>query len=169
MLPPRGLSWEWLLQAAVWWLLVGVLVVVGLVWGYRGAQQQILGAPGAWETTDAWLAHLELDAPSATLSDRLRQTPSGAVLFVGTAGDSSFPLTYYVVSYLAWPRVVGALQCRDQDRQAVPYVQVDERITTVLFYQRPAPTFLLPPTALGPRLGQTVEQETRPWTQYCSR
>ena len=166
----RGVAWEWLVQAAAWRLLVGVFVVVGLVWDYRALPLQAPGAPGAWETTDAWLAHLELTAPSATLRDRLRQPSAlGAVLFVGTAGDPTFPLTYYVVSYLAWPRRVGAVQCRDEDRQALPYVQVDDPITTVLFYQRSTPAALRPAIALGPHLAQAAEGERRAWTQYCSR
>lgn len=159
-----------MIQKLVWWTLMGVLVVFGLMGVQQAIGQQALGAPGVWETTDAWLASLELASPSATLRASLaRPTVEGSVLFVGQADDPSFPLTYYIISYLAWPRSVGAMQCGPQAGQAMPYVPIETRITTVLFYRRAAPAFLGQPTTLGPHLRQVSEQEKRDWTQYCSR
>ena len=158
-----------LAEVVLWWGLVGVLVVVGLLGGYRAFRQQALGAPGAWETTDAWLASADVAYPSATLRASLVQPPDeGAVLFVGSADDPTFPLTYYVISYLGWPRLVGALQCGAQ-RQAMPYVPIEDHITTVLFYRREAPSFLGQPIAIGPYIRQVSEREKRDWTKYCSR
>ncbi|MCW5850212.1 MAG: hypothetical protein KIT87_09020 [Anaerolineae bacterium] len=159
-----------MIQKLVWWALIGVCVVYGLMGVRQAIQEQAPGAPGAWETTDAWLASLELASPSASIRASLTHpADEGAALFVGLAGDSSFPLTYYVISYLAWPRRVGAVQCGPQAGQAMPYVPLGTRITTVLFYRRTAPAFLGQATSLGPYLRQVSERETRDWTQYCSR
>ena len=158
------------LQRGLWWALVGVFVAVGLVGVYRGARQQAPGAPGDWETTDAWLGMLEVPSPSLAVRESLRQAPaSGAVLFVGSASDPTYTLTYYITSYLAWPRVVGALQCGAQDREAVPYLPVADRVTSVLFYQRPAPAFLGQGAPIGPHMSLVTEREKREWTDYCSR
>lgn len=131
---------------------------------------QPAAAEGQWATSDRWLGVLQVPRPSDTIAGVLGNLPpEQMILFVGPQNEPSFILTYYLVSYLAWPRRVSAVQCGDPGQPPVLMFLPQEQgsVLSVLYYFLEPPPWIGPGQAIGPRLRLIPASEIREWIWYC--
>lgn len=124
-----------------------------------------------WATTDAWLArNAGISTPSQALVDALeRLPPEDPLLFVGPFDEPTFTLTYYVISYLAWPRQVSAIRCGQPD-DAPPAQHIWEqpsRTLGVVFYLLEPPDWLSTSQSVGSAFVVAACPEMREWASFC--
>lgn len=124
-----------------------------------------------WATTDAWLArNAGICTPSQALVDALeRLPPEDPILFVGPFDEPTFTLTYYVISYLAWPRQVSAIRCgQPGDAPRVQYMwRQPSRTLGVVFYLLEPPDWLSTPQSVGSAFVVATCPEMREWVSFC--
>jgi hypothetical protein len=96
--------------------------------------------------------------------------PDQPVLLLAPDREESSTLSFFVMSYLLWPRQTWWVKCRE-DLQAArteallpanPYGAV-----SVVFYLMEPPDKTLAVEALGPRLHVAPSVEGRHWMSYC--
>ena len=124
-----------------------------------------------WATTDAWLArNAGISTPSQALVDALeRLPPEDPILFVGPLDEPTFTLTYYVISYLAWPRQVSAIRCGQPGDAPPGQYPPAEPVTTggVVLYLLEPPDWSLPRESVGSAFLVAACSEMRECTSFC--
>jgi len=124
-----------------------------------------------WATTDTWLArNAGISTPSQALVDALGRLPSDdPILFVGPFDEPTFTLTYYVISYLAWPRQVSAIRCgRPGDAPPVERTPPKSVKTGgVVFYLLEPPDWLSTSQSVGSAFVVATCSEMRECTSFC--
>jgi hypothetical protein len=153
---------------------VGIIAVVFVLAGARGLNNRIQVEPapavGAYATTDSYLAdQLLLARPSNAVVEALAGFPPDAsLLFVGSSDDRHFIQTYYVITYLAWPRSVAAIACDGQGRAQLAGGRAPESAaSTILVRYALSTTDLAPAQSIGPRLTITAAAGARALASVC--
>ncbi len=174
-----------LLKAACANLLL-IVAVVALVYGglslfnsrlakLVAPNQLARSAGGDFATTDSYLSSLELPKPSEQVLAAVRQLPEDdAMIFIGPDSELQTELVYRTISYLSWPRQIGALHCgtKGEPPTLLFKPREDKPIRWLIFYRRQVPADLSASPAsmeLGAHLKLIPVQETKEWAFYCSQ
>lgn len=153
----------------VWGCLVLIQLALGGQTFIRALQDGRPGPGNAFATSDAYLKGVAPANASATLLAGVAALPDqGSLLVVGSAQDSTLLLTYYTVSYLTWPRRVGAIQCQAAGQPPLMIVPPGGPITAALFYRVSPPRSLRAGRELGPRTLLVPMRGDDDWTRFCS-
>jgi hypothetical protein len=151
-------------------ILVALTLLVGAYY-LRDERVAVRSAtwPSQWATSDQWLAYLQIPDPSATLVDTFRSLPPGTgVVFIGPASEAPIVPTYYAISYLAAPREMNAIFCRDgQPNAPINELRPGRTVGAVLLYHMAKPAGLPEGRQLGPYLTLVQVQEALDWPSLC--
>ena len=127
---------------------------------------------GRWVTSDRWLRMLGAPEPSETVRAALADLPADeAILLVGPADVDWFGQTYYVLSYLLWPRRVWGVACGRPGEPAQWLVGPSDapRLRHALLASDPP----LGPSPDGRAVTRSLAivplAETAAWTSFCPR
>jgi len=159
------------LYFGAWCLFLMAFVGLGLKGGVGELQKQPISIGGPYATSDSWLTALQIPQPSKSIQDALAELPQeSAILFVGPGHESTYILTYYTISSLAWPRKMWALGCGEAGQPATLVIlpQKPLKIHGLMYYLSKPPVWLPDGMAIGPRLTLVPVLEAVTWTLYCS-
>lgn len=129
-------------------------------------------AGGVYDTTDRYLAPLEIPNPSeAALKAMASVPPEDAIVFVTSNDDEHSELVYRTVAYLGWPRPIGEARCGEAGESPQLLFQPrDGQPIKWFFFYRVRPPLELAQTSqmIGPHL-ILATAELKEWKSYCSQ
>jgi hypothetical protein len=129
------------------------------------------GPRGRFATTDGWLGVLMIPEPSRQVQAMLAAVPPDQpILLLAPDGEESSDLTFFVMSYLLWPRQAWWVKCREDLQTSRTEALLPANpygVISVFFYRMEPPHTTLAVEALGPRLHVARSVEGRHWILYC--
>jgi hypothetical protein len=129
-------------------------------------------AGGVYDTTDCYLAALQIPFPSEQVLKVFSAIPTeDTMMFITPGNDAQTELVYRSISYLGWPRPIGEVRCKPDGSAESLFAPRSERpIRWLIFHDIASPADLKPRLmAIGPHLTIAPVSELKEWKSYCSQ